>query len=329
MRTDRSLAWARQIGHYDPRMAVSASRSTPRIAVYGAGALGAYFGGLLARAGADVHLIARGAQLEALRAGPLRVESTNGDFETPIATTGDPADVGPCDAVLLCVKTYHVDEVAPTLAPLLHDDTALVPLQNGIAHLDTLASALGEEHVLGGAAYVFATVTEPGLVVHSAGPGAIVFGELDGCLSERAQRLEAALSAAGIGAELVGNIQRRMWSKFALICAQAGMTAAARVPVGALRSSEPAWAMFRRLLDEVEQLARAEGVELEPDAVDSVIEFVTDLAPATTSSLYNDLVAGRQTELEALHGVVVERARRHGLAVPANEAVYALLAVQT
>ena len=309
-------------------MAAAASEQSPRIAVYGGGALGAYFGGLLARAGADVYLIARGRHLDALRAGPLRVQSINGDFETPIAASDDPAEIGPCDAVLLCVKTYHIDGIAPTLPALMREDTALVPVQNGIAHIDTLAAAVGQEHVLGGAAYVFATVTEPGLVVHSAGPGQIVFGELDGQITERAQKLETALSAAGIGVELVDNIQQRMWTKFALICAQAGMTAAARVPVGTLRASEPAWAMFKRLLDEVVELARAEGVELEAGAVDGIIDFVTNLAPASTSSLHTDLVAGRQTELEALHGVVVERARRHQLALPANEAVYAILAAQ-
>ncbi|MGI9658988.1 MAG: ketopantoate reductase family protein [Gaiellaceae bacterium] len=301
----------------------------PRIAVYGAGALGAYFGGKLAQAGVDVHLIARGAQLDALRAGPLRVRSTQGDFETSIAATSETKSVGPCDAVILCVKAYHVNEIAPTLAPLMGEDTAVVPVQNGVAHLEPLCDAVGAEHVLGGAAFVFATVTEPGLVVHSAGPGSIVFGELDGRLSERAQRLDATLSNAGIETELVENIRERMWAKFAYICAHAGMTAAGRSPIGAIRASQPAWEMFRQLLDEIIELAQAEGVELAAGVADRLIEFANSLAPDSTSSMYNDLVSGRQTELEALHGFAVERAHRHGLSLPANEAVYALLAAQT
>lgn len=305
------------------------SRSAPRVAVYGAGALGAYFGGRLAQAGVDVHLIARGRQLDALRAGRLRVESINGDFETPIRATGDPAEVGPCEAILLCVKTYHVDEVAPTLTPLVEEGTALVPVQNGIAHIETLQSAVGADHVLGGAAFIFATLTEPGRVVHSAGPGSIVFGELDGRLSERARELAATLASAGIGVELVDNVRERMWAKFAYICAHAGTTAAARLPIGAIRSSEPAWAMFKRMLDEIVDLARSEGVELGPDVVESLVDFANSLAADSTSSMYNDLVAGRQTELEALHGVAVQRARRNGLELPMNEAVYALLAAQT
>ena len=310
-------------------MAPSPAQRQPRIAVYGAGALGAYFGGKLAHAGVDVHLIARGAQLDALRAGPLRVRSTHGDFETQISAASKTEDVGACDAVLLCVKAYHVDEVAPTLPPLLGDETPVVPVQNGVAHIDTLCDAIGLQHVLGGAAFVFATVTELGLVEHSAGPGSIVFGELDGRLSERARALDATLASAGIETELVENIRERMWAKFAYICAHAGMTTAGRLSIGAIRSSEPAWAMFRRMLEEVVQLAKAEGLELPAGVVDRLIDFATGLAPDSTSSMYNDLVSGRQTELEALHGFAVERARHHGLTLPANEAVYALLAAQT
>jgi 2-dehydropantoate 2-reductase len=307
---------------------VGIADANPRIAVYGAGALGAYFGGRLAHAGANVHLIARGRQLEALRKGPLRVESVNGDFETTIRATSEPAEVGPCDAVVICVKTYHMDEVAQALGPLIGKDTAVVPLQNGIAHIETLQDAVGHEHVLGGAAFIFASVPEPGLVVHSAGPGSIVFGELDGALSDRAHRLSAALAAADIGTELVENIVERMWAKFAYICAHAGTTSAARLPIGAIRDCEPTWRMFRRLIEEVIELARAEGVELDPATADGLVEFAAGLEPGSLSSMYMDLEAGRQTELEALHGVAVTRARRHGLELPMNEAVYALLAAR-
>ena len=309
-------------------MSSSANNANLRIAIYGAGALGAYFGARLAHAGADVHLVARGAQLEALQNGPLRVESTHGDFETELRATSETEAIGQCDAVILCVKAYHVDEIAPTLAPLLREGTAVVPLLNGVAHLDTLQSAIGTRHVLGGAAFVFAEVTEPGLVVHSAGPGLIVFGELDGQSSERTRRLDAALSDAGIGTELVENIRERMWVKFAYICAHAGMTAAARLSIGAIRSSAPAWEMFRRLIDEVIELASEEGIELEAGTADALMEFAAGLEPSSMSSMYNDLVAGRRTELEALHGFAVERARQRGLRIPTNEAIYALLAAQ-
>ena len=299
-----------------------------RIAVVGAGALGAYFAGRLAHSGADVRLIARGRQLEALRSAPLSVESINGSFEVPVAATDRFGEVEPCDAVLLCVKTYHLEELAPRLGELMGDDAALLPVQNGVAHIELLQDAVGERRVLGGAAFIFATVTEPGRVVHSAGPGSIVFGELDGRPSERARRLAAVLEHAGIGVELVDDIKKRMWAKFAYICAHAGTTAAARLSIGAIRSSPPAWRMFRRLLEEVAELALAEGVELDTAAIDGLLELAQSLAPDSTSSMYNDLVAGRTTELESLHGFAVRRASEHGIELPTNEAVYALLSAQ-
>ena len=300
----------------------------PRIAVYGAGALGAYFGGKLASAGADVQLIARGNQLAALQAGPLRVKSLNGDFETPIRTTDEPAEIGPCDAVIVCVKAYHMEQVAAALGPLIGEDTAVVPVQNGILHIETLQQAIGPGRVLGGAAFLFASVPEPGLVVHSAGPGAITFGELDGRISERATRLASALSDSGIATELVDDIESRMWAKFVYICAHAGMTAAAHAPIGPIRDTAPAWAMFRRLLEEIVELAQAEGVALDPGTADGLIEFAASLEPDSLSSLYVDLEAGRQTELESLHGFAVERGERHGLELPMNRAVYSVLAAR-
>ena len=185
---------------------------------------------------------------------------------------------------------------------------------------------IGAEHVLGGAAFVFATLAEPGLVVHSDGPGSIVLGELDGSLSDRADGLAAFFNSAGIPAEAVSDIQARLWSKFAFICAQAGMTACTRLSVGSVRSSEPAWVMFRRLVEEVASLAMAEGVVLAANAVDGIMDFADSLAPSSTSSLYTDLIEGRRTELEALHGLAVRRSHAHGLQAPMSEAVYALLA---
>ena len=258
----------------------------------------------------------------------VSTESLNGDFETPISATDEPADVGHCDAVIVCVKAYHIKEVAAALGPLVGSHTAVVPVQNGILHIETLTAAIGSQHVLGGAAFLFASVPESGLVVHSAGPGSITFGELDGRLSDRATLLAATLSNAGIGAELVEDIENRMWAKFAYICAHAGMTAGAHSPVGPIRDTPPAWTMFRRLLEEIVELATAEGVELDPGTVDGLVDFAASLAPGSLSSLYVDLDAGNQTELESLQGFAVARADRHGLDLPMNRAVYSLLAAR-
>jgi 2-dehydropantoate 2-reductase len=296
-----------------------------RIAVFGAGGVGGYFGGRLAVAGADVHLIARGAHLEALRERGLRVRSVRGDFEASVPATDDPEEVGAVDAVFVCVKAYDTEEAAAQLGPLLGRETMVISLQNGIDNAERLGAAVGDERVLGGAAYVFAELVEPGVIEHRGGPSTIAFGELDGTSTERAGRLLEPCRAAGIAERVARHIRARLWEKFAFICAQAGMTATTRRPLGDIRASAPAWSMFRQLLTEVTSLAAAEGVQLAGDVVDRLVGFAETLEPAALSSLHDDLVAGRRMELDALHGTAVRRAAERGLELPACRAVLAVL----
>lgn len=299
-----------------------------RIAVLGAGSVGGYFGGRLARAGADVHLIARGANLRALRERGLRVRSVRGDFEVELPATDEPAEVGPVDAVLFCVKSYDTAEAAARLQPLLGGETAVLSLQNGVDNEEKIAAAVGWEHVMGGSAFIFASLAEPGVVVDAGGPGSLVFGELDGSRSGRGSRLLALCEKADVSAELVPDMRARLWEKFAFICAQAGMTACTRLPIGEIRASPQAWTMFRRIIGEVVALAGAEGVTLPDDTEDRIAAFALSLGPTGYSSLYHDLVEGRRMELDALHGFVARRSREHGIEAPMCEAVHALLAPQ-
>src|SRR5215831_12847263 len=295
-----------------------------RIAVFGAGGVGGYFGGRLAQAGADVHFIARGAHLQALREHGLRVRSVKGDFEIRAPATDDPAEVGPCDFVLFCVKTFDTDAAAARLEPLIGAGTAVVSLQNGVENEDKLARAVGEDHVMGGAAFIFAEIAEPGVIAHTGGPASITFGELDGHTSQRAKRLLASCEQAGFGAELSANIQTVLWAKLAFICAQAGLTAAVRLPIGEIRTAA-AWAAFGRLVAEVCAVAEADGSPVPPAAQQRALALAQAAEPGSFSSLHDDLVAGRRMELEALHGFVVRRAAQHGLAVPTTQAVHAIL----
>jgi 2-dehydropantoate 2-reductase len=295
-----------------------------RIAVYGAGGVGGYFGGRLAQAGADVHFIARGAHLQALREQGLRVRSVTGDFEVRAPATDDPADVGSCDFVLFCVKTFDTDAAAARLGPLVGEDTAVVSLQNGVENEETLARAVGNDHVMGGAAFIFAEIAGPGVIRHAGGPASITFGELDGRASERAQRLLSCCEQAGVAAELSADIKTVLWAKFAFICAQAGMTAAVRLPIGEIRTAAASWAAFSRLVAEVCAVAESEGHPV-PQAAQERALTLAQALPGSFSSLHDDLVAGRRMELDALHGFVLRRAARHNLAVPTSEAVYAIL----
>jgi 2-dehydropantoate 2-reductase len=296
-----------------------------KLAVYGTGGVGGYFGGRLALAGVDVYLIARGPHLDALQARGLKVTSTRGDFHVDLSASDDPSDVGPCDFVLFSVKSFDSDAAAARLGPLIGENTAIISFQNGIDNEEKIAAAVGPGHVMGGVAYIFSRIAEPGVITHTGGPARIVFGELDGAASERAQRFLDTCREAGIDAELSNDIVRVLWDKFAFICAQAGMTAASRLPIGELRTSDEWPITFRRILSEVCTVAAAEGVELRDDTADRHVGFAEALEPTGYSSLYDDLTRGRRMELDGLHGTVVKRGRKHDVPVPVCETIYALL----
>src|SRR5262249_14132786 len=205
-----------------------------RIAVYGAGGVGGYFGGRLARTGADVHFIARGAHLRALTEHGLKVRSVEGDFRGKVRATDDPAEVGPCDFVVLCVKTYDTDAAATRLEPLMGENTAVVSLQNGVENEEKLTRVVGKDHVMGGAAFIFAGIAEPGVIVHTGGPASITFGELDGRISQRAKRLLARCEQAGFGAELSASITTVLWAKLPFIFPPAALTPPVRPPIRAI-----------------------------------------------------------------------------------------------
>jgi 2-dehydropantoate 2-reductase len=296
-----------------------------KLAVYGTGGVGAYFGGRLAVAGADVHLIARGAHLEALRIRGLKVTSTKGDFEIDLPATDDPSEIGTCDYVLFTVKSFDTDSAAAGLHPLVGDETAIISFQNGVDNEEKIARAVGDEHVMGGAAYIFSRIVEPGVVAHTGGPARIVFGEMDGSRSGRAERLLDVCRKADIDAELSEAIGQVLWDKFAFICAQAGMTAAVRLPIGEVRTVEESWSAFRRVVEEVCAVAAAEGIDLPADTADRHASFAEGLEPGGYSSLYDDLMNGRRMELETLHGTIVSRAQRHNIPVPVSETIFAIL----
>lgn len=297
-----------------------------RIAVYGAGGVGGYFGGRLAHAGLDVRLIGRGAHLAAIRERGLRVRSVRGDFEVAVLASDAPEEIGPCDYVLFCVKSYDTEDAAGRLGPLLAEGGAVISLQNGVDNEEAIARHVGWEHVMGGAALIFSAVAEPGLVDHTGGTTRMLFGEMDGSRSERAERLLAACRSAGVDAVVPDDIRVVVWTKFAFICAHAGMTAAARLPLGEIRGSEPAWAMFRRIVEEVAAIAAAAGVRLPGETVEEQLALARSLEPEGFSSLHHDMTHGKRMELEALHGTAVRLAREHGVPAPMCEAVYAILA---
>ncbi|MEX2540952.1 MAG: 2-dehydropantoate 2-reductase [Trueperaceae bacterium] len=298
-----------------------------RIAVIGAGAVGAYFGGRLAEAGNSVHLLARGEHLRALQTRGLKVSSPLGDIDGLRVPAGDdPHGVGPVDVVLIAVKAQDLQSAATAAQLLIDDDTAVVSLQNGVEAEEELAAALGSERVLGGVAYIEAALAEPGLIEHRSAFARLTFGELDGRRTARAEEFLRVCTEAGIDASISDDIRGDLWRKWIFICAFSGMTALCRQPIGAVMSDPDLLAVFRRLLEEMTALARAKGIELPGDIVEERLSFSRErLDPEMRSSLLSDLHRGKRLEIESLNGHAVRLGRRLGVATPANEVVYAAL----
>jgi len=295
------------------------------IVVVGAGGVGGYFGVRLALAGAAVRFVARGAHLAAIQRDGLKVRSTSeGERVVKIdaveALSGGP----PADAVLFCVKSYDTESAAAALRPAVGPETAVVSLQNGVDNEEKIDAALGRGHAVGGAAYVFAGIEAPGVIVHRFG-GRIVFGEMDGRATVRCEKLKEALAAAGVPVEIAADIRRVLWEKYLFICAQAGLTALTRCPIGVVRSIPETWRLFRTILEEMTALARASGMTLAPNIVETQVKQGEALPADLMASLANDLIQGRRLELEALQGHAARLGERFGIPTPAVSAVYAAL----
>lgn len=294
-----------------------------RIAIIGAGGVGGYFGGRLARAGNDVSFVARGEHLAALRRDGLRVRSVAGDFTvSPVRATDDPAEVGPTDAVLVATKTWQVAEACRAAAPLLGPDTVVVTLQNGVEAPAQAAEAVGRERVLPGVARIFSRVEAPGVVVHGGGPASVTFGEWEGPPTARVRRLREVLEAAGVAAATPDDVQADLWAKFLFVVPMGGVGALARAPVGVLRGMPETRRLLEEAMGEILAVARARGIGLPDDAVARTLGFV-DAQPAEgTTSLQRDVAAGRPSELEAWCGAVVRLGAECGVATPLHRVMY-------
>jgi len=301
-----------------------------QIAIFGAGAVGGYFGGRLAQAGHTVVFVARGEHLQALQRRGLQVQSIEGDFVIdPVQATDDPATVGVVDAIIVAVKTWQLPEAAEAMRPMVGAETFVVPLENGVEAPAHLAAVLGEEHVLGGLCRIISTLADPGHVHHSGISPTITFGELDGRRTERVERLRDAFKdAEGLTPEIAPDIHVAIWRKFLFIAALSGVGAVTRVPVGVLRDVPETRQMLIEAMEEIVCLARARDVALPGEAVDETLCFIDDLPAGGTASMQRDILAGQPSELESQNGAVVRLARGTGVSVPLNAFIYGSLLPQ-
>jgi 2-dehydropantoate 2-reductase len=300
-----------------------------RIGIAGAGGVGGLLGGLLARHGAKVALLARGAHLAAIRERGLHIEGTLGDFTAAgLAISDRGADLGRCDAVIVAVKTWQLERTLAELRPMIGDGTVIVPLQNGIGAWDLLARELGETAVAGGITYVNSWVEAPG-VIRQLGPTIrVAMGERGGGTSSRLAALADVLAKAGITALLEPDITKRNWEKFLGFEPMAIVGALSRSTIGTFRADAGARGVLAALMHEVAAIGRARGVALSADAVERRLATIDGLAPAATISMQRDLMSGRPSEFMEQSVGLVALARELGVATPAHDLCVPLLLLQ-
>jgi 2-dehydropantoate 2-reductase len=299
-----------------------------RFVFFGAGAVGGFYGALLARQGHDVSFVARGAHRDAIARDGLRVEGPIGSFTVKARAESDPARLGPADVVVLAVKTYDNGAAIPMIAPLLGPDTVVLPLQNGVESAEEIARAVGERATIGGTTYVATAIEAPGFIRQTGTHKRIVLGEYFGAtdrVSERVRAIEQALAGAGIDAEAVPDARPAVWEKFTYLAPFAAFTGAARLPIGPLWADDDIRPMFLEAVSEVGRVAVAHGIALPPDHLDRTVNYAYKLPPSTRSSLLIDLSQGKRIEVEALQGSVVRRGRKVGVPTPIMAALYAVL----
>lgn len=291
-----------------------------------AGAVGGYFGGLLARAGADALFIARGDTLRALRERGLRVESvTSGDFAVHAAAAERPGAGWTADLVLFCVKGYDNAAAIETMRPAVGPDTTILTLQNGLGSGDELAAAFGRGRVMLGAAYVDAAQPAPGVYREQGGACRILIGEPDGAASERGAALAQALGAAGIEAAVSADIQKTLWEKLIYICALSGMTCAARASFAEIMNTPETAEMAEKVVAEAAAVGRAAGVNLDGRAEERTMAILRADKEHLLSSMHADLMAGKPLEVGNLNGRVSRLGRELGAPTPLNDAIAACL----
>lgn len=290
-----------------------------RIAVMGAGAVGCYFGGVLARAGHDVTLIGRPQHVQAIQRDGLRMETATFDVQVPLKADTEPAAAKDADAVLFCVKSTDTIEAARQLQPFLSAHTLLLSMQNGVDNAERLREVLSQP-VSAAVVYVATGMIGPGHVKHY-GRGELILEPADG-----AERMAQAFIAAGVPTDVSANARGALWAKLLINCAYNAMSAVTQQSYGQLVQGEGVWAVLDDLVNEGLAVARASGVEVAGD-VHAAVRKIAQTMPGQLSSTAQDLKRGKPSEIDHLNGYLVRRGEALGVPTPANRVMHALVRV--
>jgi 2-dehydropantoate 2-reductase len=292
-----------------------------RIAVFGCGGVGGYFGGRLAQAGNDVTFIARGDHLAAMRDKGLRVNSIAGDFILDkVQVTDDPKTVGKVDYVICAVKAWQVTAAANSMKPMVGEDTLVMPLQNGIEAPTQLTDVLGVETVLGGLCALIAFKAGAGHIKHIGANPLIRFNRLDKQADSRINQLSELFNQChGVKSSIPSDVNVAMWQKFMLICPWSGLGAVSQAPIGVLLKLPETRQLLLDAMQEIYQLGLAQGVNLPVDCIQNTIDVLESLPESSTTSMKQDMAKGKPSELDQQSGAIVRLAKKLNINTPVNQ----------
>ncbi len=298
------------------------------VAVMGAGAVGGYFGAMLARSGVKVRLIARAATVEAIARDGLRLDSAQFSERIGVEATTDPAGVRDAALVLFSVKSTATEEAARAIAPHLKPDAVVLSLQNGVDNFERIGAVV-RNPVVPAVVYVAAEIPAPGIVCHN-GRGDLVIGEMprrggdEPAPRPPLERIVAFFAAAGVPVRISPDIEGELWTKLVLNCAYNAISALGRSRYGAMVAMPQVRRVMRDAVAEIVALARAREVRLADDVMDAVFRLA-DAMPNQISSTAQDIALRRPTEIDYLNGYVVRESEARGLPAPVNRALHALV----
>ncbi len=296
-----------------------------RIAVMGAGAVGGYFGGVLANQGEDVVLIARGAHGDAIAKNGLQVDSHWGNFNVNVRVTDEPSSMGVVDLVLYCTKLYSNAEALPSIKRMIGPSTSILTIQNGVTSGSIIAEYYGWEHVLQGATYIESGIAGDGYIHQSGSTARIEFGEKDGSSTERTKAIFNLLNREGIQAVVSSNMVDALWNKMVMVGAIGTIMAASRASLPEILASPNGEHTVRSTMEEIVAVGQSQGITFPPRCVESKMQTAIAEAEEFQASLQYDLTSGKPLELDDILGSVVKIGREVGIPVPSSAALVTVL----
>lgn len=292
------------------------------IVVIGAGAVGGYFGGKLAKAGFNVTFIVRGKTLEAIETKGLQIKSIYGDFVVHPKVTDNINTIKKPDLIILGIKSWQIEDIAKQIKPILTDKTMVLPLQNGADNADRLLSILNKENVLAGLCKIVSKIETPGVINHFSYEPEIVFGEYDNNKTERVKNIKAIFDKAGFSNFIAEDIHLDIWKKFLFIVTISGVGALTRSVFGVMRDDDDIRQIMYQTANEIVAIANAKGINLNNSDVEMVLKVVDNLDYNTTASMQRDIMAGRPSELEHFNGYIVKMGKELHITTPTNSFTY-------